>query len=94
MICNQVYGYFSNDSLFNSDQYGFRKAQLTEIHVIEMFDRTWDYLNKGDVSLTVMCILYTALILPNFQHALLIWGFIISRLIKLQKMAIHIIMLI
>ena len=52
-VFNQLYDYFQKYKLFYKSQYGFRKAHSTELACLELVDRIFEELDKGELPLAI-----------------------------------------
>ena len=52
-VFNQLYEYFKKHKLFYTSQYGFRKAHSTELACLELVDRIFKELDRGELPIAI-----------------------------------------
>ena len=52
-VFNQLYDYFQKYKLFYSSQYGFRKLHSTELACLELVDRIFQELDRGELPIAI-----------------------------------------
>ena len=53
VVHTQVYEYFVANNLFYDNQYGYRKQHSTEHAALELVERIYDTLDKGDLPIAI-----------------------------------------
>ena len=53
VVHKQLYNYFTDNDLFYKSQYGYRKGHSTELAALELADRISQYLDNGEIPITI-----------------------------------------
>ena len=53
VVHKQLYDYFTDNNLFYTSQYGYRKGHSTELAALELADRISHHLDKGDIPIAI-----------------------------------------
>ena len=70
VVHKQVYDYFVSNNLFFRNQYGYRKYHSTEHAALELVDRIYESLDKGEIPITIFLDLSKAF--DTINHSILL----------------------
>jgi len=71
IIHDQVYAYFSSQSLFYSSQYGFRKQRSTELATLELVERVLKEMDNNNIPINIYLVLSKAF--DTLDHEILLY---------------------
>ena len=70
VVYKQLYDYFTKNDLFYKSQYGFRQKHSTELAALELSDRLYDQLDKGEIPIAIFLDLSKAF--DTLDHTILL----------------------